>query len=284
MFCSFTLLISKGNEWEESVEVIDNYTDQDGYYIYIPKQSRSEQVVVMLHGYGALNPMIYGAWIKHLRDQGHIIIYPRYQDKIMGTKTKRFANNAATAIKNARKELEDKGIEFKKSFHFTGHSYGGAIAAYIGVYYEELGLNIPASIQMCQPGTGPLKGLKLKTYKEFDLNIPFAVVVGSEDKTVGEFMGKNIYESSSDHIHKVFVRHLPDKNIEPEITATHYEPYAIDEDLDNNIINYTSRRALAKSKLDEVDYMYWDVFDQLISQPESLFQKEEISFKLSSHN
>jgi len=266
--------------WSDQVEIIEDYEAETGYLVYLPKAQKNGEVVVFIHGYGAINPMIYGGWIKHLIAKGYVVIYPRYQDKILGTKAKLFAVNVAVAISKAQKAIQEENVMLNGIYHYTGHSYGGAICGYIGVFHEELGLPKPSSILMSQPGTGPLNGLKLNSYEGFDVSIPFAIIVGSKDLTVGESMGRMIYQSSRDSNQKLFIRHKPDNKIDPPITATHYEPYSIDADLDIGYENYTLKKAIQKAKIDEVDRLYWSVHDQLMQQPESLFDNE---IALSDH-
>ncbi len=258
--------------WDDEVQVIDQYEYETGYYLYIPKKNLSKEVVVFMHGYGGLNPMIYGAWIKHLVLKGHIVIYPRYQESIYSPGPKEFATNTAKGINAALDKLNENNIGINDQLHYVGHSYGGAISAYIGVNYDTLGLESPKSLMLCQPGTGPLKGLRLDSYENLNKSIPFVVLVGEKDLTVGESMGKSFYQTTEGSEWKLFVRHYEDKSIDPPITATHYEPYALDLGLDNDIINYTAKRALDKAKLDEVDTLYWNLFDALIEDPQTLFE------------
>jgi len=37
-------------------------------------------VAVFLHGWGAVNPQSYGAWIDHLARQGWLVLFPRFQE------------------------------------------------------------------------------------------------------------------------------------------------------------------------------------------------------------
>ncbi|HMN90953.1 MAG TPA: hypothetical protein PKD70_08160, partial [Saprospiraceae bacterium] len=52
----------------EEVIFRDFANQSDGYWLFEPAAPGpdSAHVVVFLHGYGAYNPMIYGAWIRHL--------------------------------------------------------------------------------------------------------------------------------------------------------------------------------------------------------------------------
>ena len=42
-----------------------------------PAQPRP--VVVFLHGWGAVNPSVYGGWIDHLARRGYLVLYPAFQ-------------------------------------------------------------------------------------------------------------------------------------------------------------------------------------------------------------
>ena len=57
-------------------------------------------MVVFLHGWFAVNPGFYGAWIDHLVRDGNIVIFPRYQNDV-GTMPQDFLPNALAAIRDA---------------------------------------------------------------------------------------------------------------------------------------------------------------------------------------
>ena len=75
----------------------------DGFWLYEPAAPKPERanVIVFVHGYGAINPMIYGKWIKHLVRKGNIVIFPRYQRNLICPSPKKFAGNVVDAIHNA---------------------------------------------------------------------------------------------------------------------------------------------------------------------------------------
>ena len=56
--------------------------------------------MVFLHGWFAVNPGFYGAWIDHLVRNGHVVIFPRYQNDV-GTMPQDFLPNAMAAIHDA---------------------------------------------------------------------------------------------------------------------------------------------------------------------------------------
>jgi acetyl esterase/lipase len=103
------------------------------YWIFEPDspRPRTAPVIVLLHGWGGMNPLYYGAWIDHLVKRGNIVIYPRYQASLL-TPLKDFTPNTLAAVKDALGRLQtEKGHvspELNK-FAAVGHSMGGLLAA-----------------------------------------------------------------------------------------------------------------------------------------------------------
>src|SRR5262245_4974237 len=48
------------------------------YWLFEPAKPKPESVpvVVFLHGWGAMNPLLYGGWIEHLVKRGNIVVFP----------------------------------------------------------------------------------------------------------------------------------------------------------------------------------------------------------------
>ncbi len=250
----------------------DNYQTETGYFLYEPVDFPANvkaNVVVFMHGYGAINPMVYGKWIKHLVGNGNIVIFPRYQRNILAPAADLFPINAATAIKNAIAELvsdSNKHVQPNlENITFIGHSYGGATAANLAVSYREYEIPKPKAVMLCQPGTGPLKGGRLDSYEAMDSDINLVVIVGEQDYIVGDEMGTRVFMTAKNILNKIFIRHVSDSYGSPAITAMHSEPYCMDADLDNGYRNYTFWRASRTSKVDVIDYNgYWKIADALM--------------------
>lgn len=53
---------------------------ETSYWLFEPDEPKPERapVVVFSHGWIAVNPGVYGAWIEHLVRSGRIVIYSRY--------------------------------------------------------------------------------------------------------------------------------------------------------------------------------------------------------------
>jgi acetyl esterase/lipase len=220
---------------------------------------------MFLHGYGAINPFIYGKWIKHLVYNGHVVLYPRYQQNIFSPAPTKFIGNIDTAFVEAVSYLQNNDWKVDTSPIVVGHSYGGSMSAYLGVNWQESRIPKPKVVFACEPGTGPFKATKLESYNQMDSDILLAVVVGDDDKTVGDEMGKNIFATSPTEL-KAFFHQFAHTDTTYDISAGHYEPAANDFALDNGHKNYTSQKSERVSKIDIVDTrLYWSILDNLIS-------------------
>ena len=253
----------------ESVAFFDAATTADGYWLFEPADPKpdSAEVVVFLHGYGAYNPMAYGKWIKHLVAKGNIVIYPRYQKNLMWPRPNAFPEYAATGIHRALKELQKEGRVKPKTEHvaYIGHSYGGVIATNLGVNWERLGIPKPASMLLCEPGSGPFKGARLSDYSNLPADLQMVVVVGEDDYVVGDEFGRLVFQTATNTPNRNLVIQRRSTDGRRWISATHSEPYCYDLDFDTGVRNYTAKRVLTISRLNEVDYnCYWKFADALM--------------------
>ena len=55
------------------------------YHLFEPADPVPERapVIVFLHGWTAMDPWLYGAWIQHLARRGNVVIHCRYQDSVL---------------------------------------------------------------------------------------------------------------------------------------------------------------------------------------------------------
>ena len=254
--------------WEnEEMKMIDMASEEDGFHLLLPTKSEGPlSIVTFVHGYGALNPSIYGEWLKHLASNGHAVIYPRYQNNLFSPPTEEFVNNVTTGIKKAFEYMESSEIEFdKEQFYLAGHSYGGVIVSHLASKYESLGLPNPKVTMACEPGTGPFTGGVLEEYTGIDENGYLCIVVGDDDLTVGQAFGNYLVDRTGFVEKRLFIWQYAYRDDKHNISASHYEPYSINPDFDNGHENFTSKRALGESKLDLIDkQVYWKTFDGMI--------------------
>jgi acetyl esterase/lipase len=246
-----------------------DYADKaNGFWLYEPAQPTpaSANVIVFIHGYGALNPMIYGGWIKHLVKQGNVVIFPRYQKNLISPSPKHFVENVLDGVHMALDTLRSKGHVHPvvENFSIVGHSYGGVLSANLAVNYKRFEIPQPKAVMLVSPGTGPFSGGLLDSYEKMPENTNLLVMVSENDRIVGDEIGKLVYNTASNVRNRNLVRQYADYEEGTFVTAGHNESYSVDEELDSGLRNATTRRAMRISKIDVVDYYgYWKLFDAL---------------------
>jgi pimeloyl-ACP methyl ester carboxylesterase len=254
----------------QSVAFFDAAQRADGYWLFEPTDPMpdSAEVVVFLHGYGAYNPMAYGKWIKHLVAKGNIVIYPRYQKNLVWPRPDGFPANTAKGIRDALAMLQREGHVKPKldKVSYVAHSYGGVIAANLGVHWAQYGIPKPAAMLLAEPGSGPFKGARLPDYAGLSPDLNLLVVVGEDDYVVGDEFGRLVFETAVHTPNRNFIVQRRDTTGSRRwLLATHSEPYSYDLDFDTGLRNYTSRRVLLTSRLNEVDFnCYWKLADALM--------------------
>lgn len=253
-----------------SLVFFDHADKADGYWLFEPTEPKPESapVIVFLHGYGAYNPFAYGKWIKHLVAKGNIVIYPRYQKNLLIPRPNSFPKNAAKGIRDALKSLEAPGRVKPNTDKvvYIGHSYGGVIASNLGVHFEEHAIPKPAGMLLCEPGSGPLKGARLEDYSGLPEDLALLVVVGEDDYVVGSEFGKLVFQTARNTPMRNLLVQRRDTSEHKWVLATHSEPYGYDMDFDTGVRNYTAKRVLSTSRLNQVDfYCYWKLGDALCS-------------------
>jgi acetyl esterase/lipase len=253
----------------QELVITDCSAEAFGFWLYEPSSPRPDtaHVIIFMHGYGAYNPMLYGKWIKHLVAQGNIVIYPRYQLNLVKPQTEEFPDMAARGIQDAIMELQTNNhiTPDLSRVVYVGHSYGGAIIAYLGVFWESMGVPKPAGMVLAQPGTGPLKGTLLTDYGALPSDMQLITIAGEDDKVVGEKLARTVFETAIHTPMRNMVMHYADTSRIASIEASHSEPYAIDYELDNGVRNYTAKRSIHTAKLDAVDfYCFWKFTDAVL--------------------
>ena len=253
----------------DSVAFHDFARRPDGYWLFEPVAPGldSARVVVFMHGYGAYNPMIYGQWINHLVRRGNIVIFPRYQRNLIFPRPPRFGRNAAQGIRDALVEL-DTGRHVKPAkapLVIAGHSYGGVVAADLGVNFAAYGIPQPEALLLCSPGSGPLRGGRLKSYEKMPENTYLLIMISEGDHVVGDEFGELVFETAVNTPNRNLLRQFEDDHGTPAIGDGHNESYSLLRDFDTGKRNFSAKRALRVASMNAVDYYgYWKLLDALI--------------------
>ncbi len=252
----------------DSVRMWDYGSETDGFWLIEPAAPipDSAHVVVFHHGYGAINPMVYGRWFRHLARQGNIIIFPRYQRNLLRPAARKFPSMAAKAIRDALDTLRSGNHVRPLSgpLIMVGHSYGGAISAFLGVRYKEYGIPQPEGLLLCAAGTGPLRAARLRSYEAMPENTRMLIVINDQDKVVGDRFQERIFRTAIHTPYRNLIRQYPDAD-SPGISAHHNECCSLDETLDNGLRNATIKRSYRHCDTNALDYYgYWKLLDALM--------------------
>lgn len=211
---------------------------QRSYIVFEPSDPKPENapVVVFLHGWFAVNPAIYGAWIDHLVRSGKIVIFPRYQNDV-STSPQKFLGNALAAIRDALQVLESGRGHVRPRLDqlgLIGHSAGGNLAAYIAAVAAEpeSGIPIPKAVVALMPGeVFPQREPSLAKIPETTLLV---VMVGEEDILVGDVRGREIFSGAVavPKSRKRFILFRSDRHGYPPLLAEHTAPTGANRRLD----------------------------------------------------
>ncbi len=210
------------------------------YWLFEPDHPRPEQasVVVFLHGWFAVNPGFYGAWIDHLVRNGHVVIFPRYQNDV-GTMPQDFLPNTMAAIHDAMSVLSQGSVHHVRAdtsrFALIGHSAGANLAAQVAALSSDLhtGLPCPRAVVAIMPGEVlPIRQPTLDRIPDTTLLI---VAVGDEDIVVGDLRGRQIFLEASavPSSRKRFILYRSDRHGYPPLVAEHTAPTGTNPRLDN---------------------------------------------------
>jgi pimeloyl-ACP methyl ester carboxylesterase len=208
------------------------------YWLFEPAEPKPKQapVVVFLHGWFAVNPAFYGAWIDHLVRSGRIVVFPRYQNDV-GTMPRDFLPNAVASIRDAIDVLETGTRHVRPDqarVAFFGHSAGGNLAAQLAAVAAEphSGLPKPRLVVAMMPGeVVPSKEPRLERIPD---NTLLLVIVGEEDLLVGDLRGRQIFAQSTSipRSRKRYMLFRSDRHGFPPIVAEHTAPTGVNRTLD----------------------------------------------------
>lgn len=260
-----------GSDYKHATVIqVDRADGEKGFHLYMPDNPKPDSgiVVVFNHGYGALNPALYGAWIKHLVRKGNIVIYPRYQENLRSS-PRTYTPNSAAAILSATELLKNTASYVKpknSGYIILGHSYGGVITANEAYNFSGLSLPKPKAVMICAPGTGGHDKGRYPSYEKMPADIPILMISEKDDEVVGDAFTKELYNSvpTPDSIKRWFVHH-PDDHGKEDITAEHGEPVSSDKDFDNGEGRRRVKKRIESAAPDAVDYYcYWRLADALI--------------------
>lgn len=214
----------------KSVRVSSHGDGADGYVLIEPDSPRPARapVVVFLHGWSAMDPEGYEAWLAHIAKKGRIVIFPRYQASLMDPPGE-FTPNAIKAVKDALALLSTEADRVRPQpgmFAVVGHSMGGLIAANVAALARENSLPQPKAVMVIQPGrTWGLPAIQapLANLQGIPASTLLLVMVSDRDRTVRDVDGKRIFRETTNVplANKDFVTLRSDEHGSPPLIADH---------------------------------------------------------------
>ena len=266
----------------------------DEYWIFSPDAPRPAEApcVIFLHGWGALHPRTYGAWIQHLVRKGRIVIYPRYQyDDKVRTPGDVMLEGARDAVKAAWRRLNESGAvrPIQDRIAWFGHSLGGVLAARLAASSVAEGLPPAAVLLLFQPGGEDLIGLdSLQTLPPETL-VEF--LVGDADTLAGDTGARAIAAALADGSERriEIVKISSDYRSKPPLIADHFAalgaapnfpPQPIeggDADLPGGPFRDLIREHRTEQyRVDAIDfYGFWKLGDALLG---AVFEQKDLEY------
>lgn len=226
------------------------------YWIFAPDGPKPAAVplVVFLHGWGAIDPRPYRAWIDHIVRRGAIVLYPAYQSDLR-TPPAEFERNAADAVKAAIVVLQAAADATRPDLDrvaYVGHSAGGNLAADLAADAARDGLPRARAIMAVAPGKswGPERlRIPLTDLSAMPAGTLLLAVACDADRLVGDRDAGRIFRESTavrPGDKNLVVLH-GDAHGTPPLAANHLAPLAPSE-----------------SSADALDfYGTWKLFDGL---------------------
>jgi len=202
------------------------------YWLFEPAAPapKSAPVVVFLHGWGAISPEPYRAWIDHIVKRGNIVIYPGYQTDF-GTPVAEFTPNAMTAVINALEFLRSDAAHVApdpKRFALVGHSMGGVLCANLAVRAQRNGLPVIQAFMSVQPGKTWMVPRRVAIALDDLAQIPaptlILTIAGDRDRLARDTDAKRIYLETTQvpPQNKNFVLMVSDFYGSPPLEAHHF--------------------------------------------------------------
>ncbi len=224
------------------------------YWIIEPAQPapKTAPLVIFIHGWSAMTPGTYRGWVNHLAKRGNIVVYPRYQARLLSPAAEFFPNTAA-AVRDALAVLAQPG-HVKPDLSrvaLVGHSAGGVQAANYAARFAEEKLPAPKAAMIVQPGQGANNGIKIVPMEDcgkFPAALKLIVMVGDADGIVGEGTARAIWRGTKHVRERAFVTLRSDARGRPPLKADHLSPIS-----------------WSKLASDALDWLgYWRTFDSLM--------------------
>ena len=249
-----------------------------GGWIFLPADPSPSKapVIIFCHGWAAILPHGYQAWINHLVMRGNIVLWPNYQDNPL-TPTHQALPNALAGVKAGLRVLQSGNYSVRPDLDHivvAGHSAGGMVAAGIAARAVAEGLPRMKALMSVEPGDsqrGGLASVPLADLSTLPSDTLMLILVGQDDTSVGTFDGERILHESTSvpaSDKALFMLHSDDHG-SPALIANHYTPSAV-LNTDGTFAKEPTKASFSRNTadigvVDALDYMgTWRLLDRLI--------------------
>jgi len=239
-------------------------SDATGYWIFAPgdvsPKVKPLPLVLFFHGFSAVDPVVYRAWIDHIVRRGAVVVYPNYQTlELNELNPDTYVPNALAAVEDAVDRLTRPRYPRVdlNNVAAVGHSVGGMLTANYAAVAGPLGLPVPLAIMPVQPGgcrgcDGAATGVPVAKLELVPATTLSLVVVGSDDTVVGEIGARVIWAGTGQipDARRDYVEINSDDHGDPALSADHFQ--ASSDDMGGEV--------------DALDwYGTWKLFDALMA-------------------
>lgn len=191
-------------------------------------------LVIFLHGWAAIDPFLYGAWVEHLVRRGNVVLYPRFQSTLFSDPDG-FQENVMASVRAGMAELGKTGHVKTRSGQTAcvGHSMGGILAANLTIRAVAAGLPQPKALMCVQPGGSRAPGGGVGIVLDDPAAIPrrtlLLSVAGDQDSVVGDADAVRIYRGAAQlpAADRNLVYFLTDTHGSLPLRANHYAPCSL---------------------------------------------------------
>lgn len=253
-------------------------------WLYIPDNGQTEfkRLVVFLHGFGAKNAAVYGAWINELLRDGYVVLFPKFHTATFIPTVSKYEKRVQQSIEDAQGYMKTNKIALEKEgLVFIGHSIGGLLSANLAAEFGQSRTQKVDGIFCAQPGVAYVNWKRKNDYRTIDPSCAIVCVTGNNDFIV-KFWSSRLIMNRSVQVNqhrKVWLNQEKWKRKGKKITASHAEPVAIDRRFGNGTYSYINLLALWFGKTDEVnEHGYWRLARYLLEladNPEKVIDKND---------
>jgi len=252
-------------------------SDANAVWIFSPDGPKPAQapVVMFLHGWSAVDPNVYGAWISHLVHRGYTVVYPVYQSStVMDIPVMFTCAQAAIAAAWQFLETDPSAVRpMGTTVAWLGHSLGGFMAPDLAAISSTMGLPPPGAIFLVAPGGNDISpvgnSLQLQNLELIPSSALVACIVGESDHIAGDGGAIAVLSSLTQvpAANQELVTVNTDVACNPPLIADHFACCAFDDSI---TLGFPATASFPEGDIPLVQsnaldfYGYWKLSDALL--------------------